>query len=104
VTVTVRNPDTGVSQVLITDSKGIYQAMYLNPGLYTITAQLQGFKKVALANQLVRVGDVTKVDITLEAGGVTEVVEVTAETPLLSIGSAASGTTVDAKQIAQLPL
>jgi Carboxypeptidase regulatory-like domain len=104
VTVTVTNPDTGVSQVLITDSKGVYQALYLNPGPYTITAQLQGFKKIAKVNQEVRVGDVLKVDITLEAGGVTETVQVTAETPLLTIGSGISGTTVDAKQIAQLPL
>ena len=40
----------------------------------------------------------------LQAGGVEETVTVTAETPLLNTSSGISGTTVDAKQIAELPL
>src|SRR5215510_13886593 len=46
VTVTVTNAATGVSQRVVTDAKGFYQVLYLNAGPYSVTAELDGFKKV----------------------------------------------------------
>ena len=45
-----------------------------------------------------------RVDVVLEAGGVSETVSVVAERSLLNTSSGISGTTVDSKQIAELPL
>jgi len=104
VTVVITHDETKVSQTVVTDAKGGYQALYLNLGMYTITATLQGFKKVVRPNNPVTIGDALKVDIVLEAGGVSEVVEVRADTPLINTTSGVSGVTVDSKQIAQLPL
>jgi hypothetical protein len=44
VTVTVANRATGVAQTVVTDEKGLYQVLYLNPGVYDVTTELQGFK------------------------------------------------------------
>ncbi len=52
----------------------------------------------------VAVGDAVKVDIVLEPGPVNEVVSVVSESPLLNTTTGVSGITIDAKQIAQLPL
>ena len=104
VTVTVTNTETTVSQTLVTDNKGAYQALYLNPGKYAVTAQLSGFKKIVRPSTDVRIGDALRIDIVLEAGGVNETVQVVAESPLLNTSSGVSGTTIDAKQIAELPL
>ena len=104
VLVTVTNTETQVAQNLVTDSKGGFQALYLNPGQYSVTAQLAGFKKIVRPVNEVRIGDALRVDITLETGAVNETVSVTAESPLLNTSSGVSGTTVDAKQIAELPL
>ena len=55
----------------------------LTPGPYRASAELQGFKKVQRENVEVRVGDRLEIDFKMEVGGLTEVVNVAAETPLL---------------------
>src|SRR5262245_14451420 len=72
VTVTVTNSETGVGQSVVTDAKGLYSVLYLNAGTYTVTAQLSGFKKMVRAGQDVKVGEPTRIDVVLEAGGMAE--------------------------------
>ena len=104
VTVTVTNAATGVSQTIVTDDKGLFEVLYLNGGTYTVKAELSGFKTVVRSGNEVRVGDVLQLALSLSTGGVQETVEVTADVPLLNTTTGISGTTVDAKQIAELPL
>ena len=104
VTVTVTNASTGVEQHVVTDEAGRYRVLYLNPGTYTVSAEISGFKKFVRLGNDVRVAEITRVDVTLEAGGVTETVSVTAERSLLNTSSGITGTTIDSKQIAELPL
>jgi hypothetical protein len=104
VTVTITNADTKVAQTVVTDGKGLFEVLYLNGGTYTVSAELQGFKTVVRANNQVSIGDVLKVDFTMSAGGVQETVQVTAETPALNTTTGVTGTTIDSKQIAELPL
>jgi len=104
VTVTVTNAATSVAQTVVTDDKGLFEVLYLNGGTYTVKAELSGFKPVVRAGNEVRVGDVLQLAFTLSTGGVEETVNVTADVPLLNTTTGISGTTVDAKQIAELPL
>ncbi len=104
VTVTVSNADTGVAQTVITDANGLYRVRYLNSGTYAVLAELQGFKKAVRSGNQVRVGDVLQIDLVLAAGGVEETIVVTADAPLLNTSTGISGTTIDSKQIAELPL
>jgi hypothetical protein len=70
VTVTMINDATGVKVVRVSDVEGRYLFDFVEPGVYTITGELQGFKKAEQKN--VRVpqrGDVT-VSFQLEVGGV----------------------------------
>jgi Carboxypeptidase regulatory-like domain len=104
VTVTVTNADTRVSQTAVTDSDGAFQVLYLNSGTYTVEAELSGFKKIVRTGHTVRVGDVLRIELALEAGGLEETIQVTADQPLLDTSTGISGTTIDSKQIAELPL
>src|SRR6185503_20645494 len=45
VTVTVTNTETKIAQTTVTDSEGRYQVLYLNPGPYSVAAELSGFNK-----------------------------------------------------------
>ena len=54
------------------------RVLYLNPGSYSVAAELSGFKKFVRVENEVRVGDVIRVDVVLEAGGVSETVSVVA--------------------------
>jgi hypothetical protein len=104
VTVTITNDDTRVQQTVVTDNKGLYQVLYLNPGKYTVTIELSGFKKVIRSANEVRVGDGLRVDAALETGGLEETIVVTAEPAVLETNTGVRGTTIDSKQIAELPL
>ena len=104
VTVTVTNVDTKVSQNLVTDARGFYEALYLNPGTYSVTAELSGFKKVTHPTNAVRIGDVLRLDITMATGAIEETVLVVADAPTINSTTGVTGTTVSASQIAQLPL
>src|SRR6185503_2245760 len=104
VTVTVANAETKIAQTVVTDEKGLFEVLYLNPGTYTVTAELSGFRTSVHTNQAIRVGDVARLDISLATGGVQESVQVSADTPLLNTTTGISGTTIDSKQIAELPL
>src|SRR5262245_52758277 len=104
VIVTIANTATGVSQEVVSDERGAYRALYLNPGTYSVTAELQGFKKVSHPENPVRVGEALRVDLLMETGGIEETVLVTASSPLINTTTGVSGTTIDSKQIAALPL
>ena len=104
VTVAVSNDETKVQQVVVSDTDGAFRVPYLNVGNYTVTVTLQGFKKVVRTGAKVTVGEAVRMDLVLEPGPVNEVVTVVAESPLLNTTTGISGMTIDAKQIAQLPL
>jgi hypothetical protein len=104
VTVVVTNIETKVLQTSVSDADGRFTILYLNPGTYSVAAELSGFKKYLLKETRVGIGDSARLDIVLQPGGVEETVQVVAETSLLNTVSGISGTTVDAKQIAELPL
>src|SRR5688572_24452464 len=104
VSVTVSNKDTNVSNNTVTNDSGSYSLSYLTPGRYSVTAELQGFKKVVRDNLDVRLGDRLEVDFKLEVGRMEETVTVAAETPLLETRTGSAGQVIDEKQIALMPL
>ena len=104
VTVTATNTATNVASSTTTNSDGDYAILFLNPGHYALSAELQGFKKIVRQNLEVRVGEKLGVDLTLEVGGVTEAVTVTAESPLLETTSGSTGQVIGEQTISMMPL
>jgi Carboxypeptidase regulatory-like domain/TonB-dependent Receptor Plug Domain len=102
--VTVRNLGTNEMVKVTTDSEGNYTAPFLNPGVYSITVEAQGFKKYVRANQELQVGQTATLNIELELGAANETVNVRAEEPLLEAGNADRGTVIDNSVITELPL
>jgi len=97
------NQATGVSAISKTNESGAYTLPYLIPGVYTIEADFQGFKKFIRRGIEVRVGDQVRINIRLEIGNQTETVQVTAETPLLDTVDASLGQVVNERQVTELP-
>lgn len=104
VTVTATNRDTGERRAVLTSEAGQYNVSALSPGNYTVEAEAKGFKKYKREN--IRVDTLLNVraDIRLVPGDVTEVLSVTAETPLLESANASVGQVVENKNIIELPL
>jgi Carboxypeptidase regulatory-like domain len=103
-TVTVVNMGTNSTTALITNTNGQYAALYLNPGTYRITVELQGFKKIVNEDMPVRVGDKATLDFRLEPQVAGEEVEVVATRALLESGSATTGQIIDSKLINEIPM
>ena len=98
------NVATGVAVAAKTNDSGNFSVPYLLPGMYTVTAELAGFKKMVRDNVQVRVNDAVEVNMSLTVGDVAEAVEVTAETPLLSTAEASLGQVVDERRVLELPI
>src|SRR5271156_4556800 len=74
-TITITNKGTGESFGVPTSSAGTYNSGALVPGEYTVRAEVKGFKTVE-AGEIVRVGVVSGVNLALEVGTSTTVVQV----------------------------
>jgi hypothetical protein len=103
-TVTLEQNGTGYHRTVTSDAQGEYTAPSLPTGTYTVSAELSGFKKVSLANVQLGVDQRVRIDLSLQLGAMTELVEIQAETPLLQTASSELGTTVVEEQIKTLPL
>jgi hypothetical protein len=102
-TVKVTNIQTNVVTTLTTNNVGVYNATSLNPGIYNVQAEAQGFKTAVVSNITLEVAVNPKVDLVLEVGATTQVIEVTAVAPLLSSQQTSLGQTVSQRLIDELP-
>src|SRR6185369_7811814 len=77
----------GASEALpvsaVTDSTGAYRLLTLQPGTYTVKAQLQGFSESLRNDVIVRAGLNVGLDVVMHVGSLTEAVSIVADTPLL---------------------
>jgi hypothetical protein len=80
VTITITNQATGVYREIVSNGDGTYFATALAPGVYSIAAELSGFKKYMRNDVRLDLGRTTTLDLQLEIGALTESVDVRAET------------------------
>ena len=104
VTVTATQKTTNRATTTVTNEAGSFNLLFLQPGIYTVSAELSGFKKTVRDNVEVRVNDRIGVDLSMEIGGIEETVTVLAETPLLETRSGSQGQIIDQRRISLLPL
>ncbi len=83
VTLTAISLATQTPSVAVTDATGYYTFPNLRPGQFTVSAELEGFKKAVRENLQLDASAQLNIDFTLEAGALTEMITVTAETPAL---------------------
>ncbi len=102
--VTVKNEATGLVRVTETGDAGTYAVPELPIGNYVVTVEKQGFSTVTQTNVHVDVASEQRVDVTLSPGAVQTTVEVTAEVPMIATTTNTMGGTIEAKEIADLPV
>jgi len=102
--VTITNVDTGVSRGLVTNEAGDYVAPSLPPGVYRITAEATGFKKIERLGVRLEVAKDARIDLVLEPGEIRETIRVTEQAPLVETTNDTLGGTFANKAINDLPL
>jgi hypothetical protein len=102
-TVVLKNDQTGIGVNRLTNSDGRYIFDYVDPGTYTLTVEVTGFKTAIHKNIVVRQrGDVT-VDMKIEVGSLSETVTVTGSPVAVQFNTATRDLTVDMKMVVDLP-
>ena len=83
VLVVARNQDSGVFRQSTSAGNGTFQFTGLMPGVYHVEAELAGFNNYQRTDLRLEIGKTVAVDITLNVGGLSEQVAVSAEAPLV---------------------
>src|SRR6266852_5018364 len=103
-TVTVINSQTNVARTTSTNSAGNYAFPALQPGVYNVKAEMQGFQGEVREGVELQVEQIARIDFHLRIGAVKQTVEVAGGGPLLTTESATVGTVIDKKRIVRLAL
>jgi hypothetical protein len=105
VQVTLRQPSTGLVRSTVTDTNGRFVLAVLPSGVYELRAELSGFRAVSRADITITVGEVVSLPaITLEVGGVSEVVNVTVPGATVNTQTSELSFLVGEQAVATLPL
>ena len=104
VTVTATNEGTNISTTSLSNETGHYVFVNLVPGTYTLTCELQGFKRFVNKGLVLQVGASVTINITLETGELSTEVVVSAAAPLIDMTTNKVGNVVQERQVVDLPL
>jgi hypothetical protein len=102
-TVTLLNIDTNQTQTTTASDSGFYRFSGLAPGNYRVTTEKAGFKKKVLDNVVVNAEQLQGLDITLDAGVISETVTVTADATPLQTEDANIRKSITTQEVLELP-
>ena len=102
--VTIIEQQTGATLAQSTNASGNYEFTLLPPGIYTVSAEKDGFQTQATSDVRVPVNTTARVDTTLQLGSASQTVTVTDQAPLLQTDRADVSAQIEAKQVGDLPL
>jgi carboxypeptidase family protein len=104
VVVTLTSEQTGQVQTALTGDSGAFLFPQIQPGLYTVTMTLSGFRTAQFENVAIDVGVERSLTARLEVGELRETVSVTGGSPLVQTTTPEVTQTVVQRQISELPL
>src|SRR5512142_1215112 len=102
--VTLINTGTNLARETTTNAEGGYRFVNVQPGTYKVRVVLTGFKEYVKDGVPINSTTVTRVDVPLEVGGLTEAVTVQSEVSVLQTDTADVHTQLKGKEITSLPL
>jgi Carboxypeptidase regulatory-like domain/TonB dependent receptor len=103
-TVTITHRETNLSRESTTTADGNYRFVNVQPGTYRVRVALAGFKESVKENVPVSANAISRVDVGLEVGQLTETVTVQSEQKLLQTDSGSVTAELRSKEITSLPL
>ena len=102
-TVAVKSNATSTQFDTVSNESGYFTVPALDPGAYTVTVTLMGFKTAVLNDVRVNASTPATVRVSLAVGGLEETVVVTGGTEIIQTTSASVTSTIDANQILKVP-
>lgn len=104
-TITVTDVSKGTVVTVTSNASGDYSVPHLIPDVYDLKVNAQGFKGFETKGITVQADTAPRIDPTLDVGGASETVQVSADDqPVLKTDRADVATVFDAQQVANLPV
>src|SRR5262249_1724304 len=105
VTVTAKNTQTGVVTTVLTNESGAYQFASLQPGVYSVTAELSGFRSQTYNQVELGTSQQVRLNFALQVGAVAQTVDVSvAVDSLIATSSSSVGNVLPESRVKDLPL
>lgn len=101
--VIVRNSATNQARTAVTDAEGRWTLTALPVGVYTVTYEKEGFKKIVSENVAVEASVERAVEAVLEVGANDVIVTVTSDQPLVQSESAAVSRQITGEEVTKIP-
>ena len=100
--VTIKSVEKGWVQESLTNASGVYRFFLTSPGNFSVTAAHKGFQS-ATQSAVVYLSQVATVDFQLKLAVEAQTVAITEEAPLLQTVNGNLATTLNQKQVQELP-
>src|SRR5581483_8364002 len=94
---------TNTVRKLMTNNEGNYEAAALRAGDYKVMVSASGFANAEITRITLRGGDVQRADARLQPAGTNQTVMITAEAPLIQTENPTISSTLDNREITELP-
>jgi outer membrane receptor protein involved in Fe transport len=102
--VTVTHKETNLTRETTSNEQGVYTLANAAPGTYDVKVSLSGFREFLKTSVPVAAGQISRVDVRLELGALSETVTVQSEAQLLQTDKADVHSVLKAAEIVNLPL
>jgi hypothetical protein len=103
-TITIVSTETNLTREAITTEDGSFSLVNVLPGTYDMKVVLQGFREFQRKGVPVSVGQISRVEVRLEVGALTETVTVASAAQLLQTDKADVHTELKSAEITAMPL
>ena len=103
-TVVITNKETNSTRETVTGAEGEYSLTNVLPGHYDVKVTLTGFREFTQTSVPVSAGQISRVDVKMEIGALTETVTVASDAQLLQTDKSDLHTELKSKEITNLPL
>ena len=103
-TVTLSSAERGFSRSVTSGASGEYEFLQLQPGKYQLTVEMPGFRKAEKKEISLLVDTPATLNVKMEVGTATEVVEVSADAVVINTSDATLGNAFNETQVKSLPL
>src|SRR5215471_4427340 len=104
VKIVATNTSTGLTYPTQSNEAGVYNLLFLPIGNYTLSGEATGFKKITLGPFRLEVDQTARVDLKMQVGNITEIVEVSSIAPVLQTEITQTGDVISSSAASELPL
>jgi carboxypeptidase family protein/TonB-dependent receptor-like protein len=102
--VTITNKGTGQVRETATNDQGEYSIINILPGTYDLKVSMQGFNTFTQTSLTISANNITRTDVKLKIGSVSDIVSVTATATSLQTDSATVKSEISGREIQSVPV